>query len=189
MNQIALRPLPHLTADDVLVWPGVVRKHHARDDPGYPRLPADRRHPLNRAGSTRAHRGRLCPYEEIIGALNASTNVRVPDLVVTAAPDERGQQTVADPVLLVEVPSPGKQDDTRDNVRAYATLPSVREIAVLHSTRLLAEVDRRDPTGNWLPDPDLAGPGDRLRLPSVGLDCPIEDVYRGTWLLRRGRPG
>ena len=121
----------------------------------------------------------------IIPGLNALTNVRVPDLAVTATPDERGQQTVPEPVLLIEVLSPGNQDDTRDNVRAYSTLASVQEIAVLHSTRVLAEVHRRDPGGAWLPNPALACPGERLRLPSVGLDCAVEDAYRGTWLARR----
>ena len=124
----------------------------------------------------------------IIPGLNASTNVRVPDLVVTATPDERGQQTVPDPVLIVEVLSPGNQDDTRDNVRAYATLPSVREIAVLHSTRILAEVHRRGPDGTWAADPELVGPGERLSLAGVGLDRAIEDAYTGTWLARRPAP-
>jgi len=88
-------------------------------------------------------------------------------------------------VLLVEVLSPGNQDDTRDNVRAYATLPSVQEIAVLHSTRMLAEVHGRDAAGNWLPNPEYVGQGERLMLASAGLDCPIEDAYRGTWMSRR----
>ncbi len=38
---------------------------------------------------------------------------------------------------------------------------------------------------HWLPDPEYAGEGERLRLPSVALDCPVEDAYRGTWMFRR----
>lgn len=125
----------------------------------------------------------------IIPGLTASANVRVPDLTVMASPDERGQQTAPDPVLLIEVLSPGNQDDTRDNVWAYATLSSVREIAVLHSTRVLAEVHRRDRAGAWLPDPEYLGSGERLQLSSVSLDCAVEDAYRDTWLLRRSRCG
>lgn len=92
-------------------------------------------------------------------------------------------------MLLIEILSPGNQDDTRDNVWAYATLPSVREIAVLHVTRVLAEVHRRDAAGAWRPDPEYSGPGERLRLASVDLDCAVEDAYRSTWLLRRDRRG
>ena len=125
----------------------------------------------------------------VIPGLNASNNVRVPDLAATATPDERSQQAIPDPVLLIEVLSPGNQDDTRDNVWAYATLPSVREIVVLYSTRVLAEVHRRDGAGAWLPDPEHSGPGERLRLASVGFDCAVEDAYRSTWLLRRDRRG
>ena len=63
----------------------------------------------------------------VIPALNASGNVRVPDLIVAPGDDVRGDQVVTDPVLVIEVISPGNTDDTRDNVRAYATLASVRD--------------------------------------------------------------
>lgn len=200
MNQIARRPLPHMTADDFLAWPGdgTGRTYQLVD--GEVRLvsPSSSSHGTIQANLAYLLLGavhvadlsaRVVTEGAVIPGLNASTNVRVPDLVVTGVPDERGQQTVSAPMLLIEILSPGNQDDTRDNVRAYATLPSVREIAVLHSTRVLAEVHRRDAAGAWLPDPDFAGPGERLRLPSVGLDCPVEDAYRGTWMLQRDRPG
>ncbi len=195
MNQLARRPLPHMTADDFLAWPGdgTGRKFQLID--GEVRVsPASHDHGTIQSrlafllwGSIEAAGLPLIVLTEgaVIPGLTASTNVRVPDLVVTGTPGERGQQTVTDPVLLVEVLSPGNQDDTRDNVRAYATLPSVQEIAVLHSTRMLAEVHGRDAAGNWLPNPEYVGQGKRLMLASAGLDCPIEDAYRGTWMSRR----
>ena len=200
MNQIARRPLPHMTTDDFLAWPGdgTGRKHQLVDGEVRTMSPASHTHAAIQARLAfllwRAVEAAGLPLQvltegAVIPGLNASTNVRVPDLVVTATPDERGQQAIPDPVLLVEVLSPGNQDDTRDNVRAYATLASVQEIAVLHSTRVLAEVHRRDPAGVWLPDPEYLGPGERLRLRSVYLDCLVEDTYRGTWLLRRDRRG
>ena len=109
-------------------------------------------------------------------------NVRVPDLAVTAAPVVQGQQTLPEPLLVIEILSPGNQDDTRDNIRAYATLPSVQEMAVLYSTRLLAEVHRRDANGTWLPNPETVAAEGRLRLPSVGLDVKLIEAYEGTWL-------
>ena len=186
MNRITRPPLPHMTTDDFLAWPGdgTGRRHQLVDGEIRPVSPASHTHAAIQANLaylliSAVHAAGLPLQVAIKGAvisgLNASTNVRVPDLVVTATLDERGQQAVPDPVLLVEVLSPGNQDSTRDNVWVYATLPSVQEIAVLHSTRVLAEVHRRTPAGAWLPDPEYSGPGERLRLASVDL------------ILRRGR--
>ena len=184
-----------MTADDFLAWPGdgTGRTFQLVDGEVRPMSPASPTHALIQAdltylliGAVRAARLPLLVRTEgaVIPGVNASTNVRVPDVVVTAAPDERGRQTVPDPVLIVEVLSPGNRDDTRDNVRAYTTLPSVREIAVLHSTRIFAEVHRRGSDGVWAPDAEAVGSGGRLCLPGAGLDCAIEDAYAGTWLAR-----
>ena len=200
MNQIARRLLPSMTADDFLAWPGdgTGRKHQLVDGEVRSMSPASHTHAVIQANLAylliSAVRAANLPLQvvtegAVIPGLNASNNVRVPDLAVTATPDERGQQAIPDPVLLVEVLSPGNQDDTRDNVWAYATLPSVQEIVVLHSTRVLAEVHRRDPAGAWLPDPAYSGLGERLSLASVELDGAVEDAYRSTWLLRRDRRG
>jgi len=199
MNALAPRPLPHMTADEFLAWPGdgSARKHQLFDGEVRSMAPASSTHGFIQANvafligaAIRAGDLPLIVATEgaIVPGLNAATNVRVPDLVVSGAPDERGQQAVPDPVLLVEILSPGNQDDTRDNLRAYATLPSVTEMVLLKSARLLAEIYRRDARGVWLPDPDIIEAGGRLVLASVGLDCPLEDAYRGTWLLRPRRP-
>ena len=193
MNQIA-RLLPHMTADDFLSWAGdgSGRKFQLIDGEFCPVSPASDTHGtihsnlhylLVSAIRSSASGLRVVIEGAVIPGLNASMNVRVPDLVVTASPNMRGQQTVPDPVLMIEILSPGNQDDTRDNVRAYATLPSVQELAVVHSTRALIEVHRRGTDGAWLPDPEYVGLGDRLRLLSVSLDCRVEDAYELTWLL------
>jgi len=199
MNALAPRPLPHMTADEFLAWPGdgSARKHELFDGEVRSMALASSTHGFIQANvafligaAIRAGDLPLIVATEgaIVPGLNAATNVRVPDLVVTGAPDERGQQPVPDPVLLVEILSPGNQDNTRDNLRAYATLPSVTEMVLLKSARLLAEIYRRDTAGVWLPDPETIKAGGRLVLASVGLDCPLEDAYRGTWLLRPRRP-
>jgi Uma2 family endonuclease len=195
MNQLARRPPPHMTAEEFLAWPGdgSGRRFQLVNGEIRPMSPASRIHGVIQAnlafllvGAVRAAGLPLQVLAEgaIIPALNASSNVRVPDLVVTAADDMRGDQVVTSPVLIVEILSPGNSDDTRDNVRAYATLPSVHEIVVVHTGRLLGEVHRRDPMSAWQADPELVGPGERLRLPSIGLDCPLDEVYANTWLTR-----
>ncbi len=110
--------------------------------------------------------------------------MRVPDVVVAPATGQRGDQTVPDPILIIEVLSPGNQDDTRDNVRAYATLPSVQEIVVMHSTRILAEVHRRAPDGAWAANPELVKPGEKLRLMGNNLDIVLDHAYARTYLGR-----
>ena len=111
MNQLARRPLPHMTADDFLAWPGdgTGRTFQLVDGEVRPVSPASHTHAAIQSnlaysliGAVRAAGLPLQVLTEgaIIPGLNASTNVRVPDLVVTATPDERGQQTVPDPVLI-----------------------------------------------------------------------------------------
>jgi Uma2 family endonuclease len=120
----------------------------------------------------------------IIPARNGGGNVRVPDLAVAPADDQRGDQVVTAPILLFEILSPGNSAQTRDYLRAYATLASVREIVVIHGDVIRAEVHRRDPSGAWLADPEIVGPVEALRLPSIALDVRIEDVYARTWMTR-----
>ena len=59
----------------------------------------------------------------------------------------------------VEVLSPGNSDDTRDNIRAYATLASVREIAVIHTGEYSRKCIARTVTGAWQPGPELVERG------------------------------
>ena len=195
MNTVWRRLQPYMTADDFLAWPGdgTGRTFQLVDGEVRPVSPASRIH-----GAVQALVGHLLTvaleqsnldYQvmtegAIQPALNADVNIRVPDLVVAPATDQRGDQVVPDPILIVEVLSPGNQDDTRDNVRAYATLPSVQEIVVLYSTRILAETHRRDASGAWLPNPEVVGADGRLRLETVGLDVRLADAYRRTYLSR-----
>ena len=199
MNTVWHRPQPSMTADDFLAWPGdgTGRTFQLVDGEVRPVSPASAAYGAIQANLAfllkTAFRAaglplRVVTEAAIIPALNAGTNVRVPDLAVTAARLERTQQELPEPLLIIEILSPGNQDDTRDNVRAYATLPSVQEMVVLYSTRLCAEVHRRDAKGAWLPNPETVAANGRLRLPSVCLDVPLAEAYEGTWLAPKPPP-
>jgi Uma2 family endonuclease len=114
--------------------------------------------------------------------IRSHLNVRVPDLGITRTPDAPGQQALPDPVALIEVLSPGNAADTWDNVWAYTTIPTVREIAVVHSTRVLAEVLRRGEDGHWPEEPEEIGADDMLRLESVAVAFPLREAYAQTHL-------
>ena len=117
----------------------------------------------------------------VIPHLLSAHNIRVPDLAVTCAPLTPGQATLADPVLLIEILSPSNQAKTWSNVWAYTSIPSVREILVLHSTRMAAELLRRNPEGVWPEEPEQITGGD-LELASIGFRIAIAELYARTGL-------
>jgi hypothetical protein len=58
--------------------------------------------------------------------------------------------------------------------------PSVREILVVQSTRIGAEILRWQSDDHWPKGPEQIGPGRTIRLDSIGLACAIEEVYADT---------
>jgi Uma2 family endonuclease len=129
-------------------------------------------------------RCRVVSEPAVATRVRANVNLRVPDLGVTCTPDAAGQQTLPDPILLIEILSSGNASDTWDNVWSYTTIPSVREIVVVHSTRVMAEVLRRGADGNWPAEPEEIGPDGTLRLESIAFACPLPDVYAQTHLAK-----
>jgi Uma2 family endonuclease len=118
----------------------------------------------------------------VVTPMRAQSNLRVPDLGVTRTTDAPDQRTMPDPIMLIEILSPSNAADTWDNVWAYTTIPSVREVVVVHSTRVLAEILRRGPDGRWPEETGKIGREDELRLDSIGFACPMPDVYAQTHL-------
>jgi Uma2 family endonuclease len=59
------------------------------------------------------------------------------------------------PVLIIEILSPSNWPETWTNVWAYTTIPSVREILIVHSTKIGVELLRRDAAGHWPEHPNL----------------------------------
>jgi Uma2 family endonuclease len=66
----------------------------------------------------------------VIPRVRADINERVPDVAVTCSPLDPDQRSVPDPVVLVEILSPSNEAETRESVRAYTTIPGVREVLV-----------------------------------------------------------
>ena len=111
----------------------------------------------------------------------ADINYRIPDLAVTCSPLVPGEPMIPDPVLLVEILSPSNPAETWFNVWAYTTIPSVREILVIHSTSVGADILRRDAAGAW-PEASIRVNGGDIVLESIDFRFPLADVYARTWL-------
>jgi hypothetical protein len=74
----------------------------------------------------------------------------------------------------IEILSPENTADTRENVL------SVREIAIVHSTRALAVFLQRGQNGDWPEETDSIGPDGTLSFESVDFGCPLSEVYADT---------
>jgi Uma2 family endonuclease len=125
---------------------------------------------------------RIVTKPGVITPIRSHMNMRVPDLGITRTADAPGQQALPDPIALIEVLSPGNAADTWDNVRAYTTIPSVREIAIVHSTRVLAEVLRHGADGHWPEAPEQIGGDAALRLESIGVAFRLREAHAQTHL-------
>ncbi|HJS84256.1 MAG TPA: Uma2 family endonuclease [Acetobacteraceae bacterium] len=190
MSALAKRPV-RMRVQDFLGWePGDHCRYELVDGEPRAMAPASMVHGLlqNELGSRlrdhlREHRAdcKAIANPGVIPRLLAAHNVRVPDLGVTCAPVTPGQTTMADPVLLIEILSPSNQAETWSNVWTYTTIPSVQEILVLHSTRIAAEILRRDNGGGWPGEPEQVRLGD-LVLNSIGFRVSMAELYGPTGL-------
>lgn len=117
----------------------------------------------------------------IVPRVRANRNYRVPDVGVTCAAPALGQM-VPEPVLLVEILSPSNEAETWANIWAYTTIPSVRELLVVRSTRIEAELLCRRPDGTWPEQPEMLGADAILTLHSIEFSASLAALYRTTAL-------
>ncbi len=119
----------------------------------------------------------------IVPRVRSDANFRVPDLGVVCGGYEKEELYLAEPVLLIEVLSPGNESRTRSNVWTYTTIPSVREIAIFRTETIGVELLRRGDDGNWPAAAEMMEAGD-LAFRSIGVQFPLEAVYRTTRLAK-----
>lgn len=112
----------------------------------------------------------------------ARFNVRIPDLAVSCIPERLDDKFMQQPVLLVEILSPGNGKDTSSNVVAYSSIPSVVEVLIVDSTRRAVEHLYRNADGTWPENPIEIGEADTITLQCIGLSLTMAEVYAGTSL-------
>jgi Uma2 family endonuclease len=117
----------------------------------------------------------------VIPRVRSAENWLIPDIGITCTPPS-GAKMLMDPIVLIEILSPSNEAETRANVWAYTTIPTVAEIVLLRSTSVQAELLRRQPDGSWPAEPEIIAGDDALRLDSVGFAEPLRSAYRTSGL-------
>jgi Uma2 family endonuclease len=131
------------------------------------------------------NRCRVVTEPGIVPRARSDRNFRIPDIGVTRAPPSPGQ-TLPDPLILIEILAPSNATETWANVWTYLTLPTVMELLVVNSTRIEAELLRRDSDGTWPEVPLRLGPADNPTLDSIGFTVPLAALYQTTTLAMPG---
>ncbi len=103
-----------------------------------------------------------------------------PDVMVTCESRllelDAQMQIVDSPTLIIEVLSPSTEGiDRREKLRAYRTLPSLKEYALVSQDECKLELYCRRGDIAW--DIITFEPGDAVEFASVELQLPIADVY------------
>jgi Uma2 family endonuclease len=102
----------------------------------------------------------------------------VADIAVTCHPNERGRQAIKDPILLVEILSPGTgRHDRQVKVPIYRDIDSVSEILLVDSATIYAEILRRD-SDRWITEL-VRGRDTTLRVSAVDLQIAMAELYEG----------
>jgi Uma2 family endonuclease len=122
-------------------------------------------------------RGTLCRMYGSDLKIEAAGSIRYPDAFVVCTPVAASAMVVRDPVVILEVLSPGTAGTDRIvKNREYAATPSVRRYVMLEQDRVAATVFARQEAG-WVGH--LVVEGETLHLPEIGLELPLAELYEG----------
>ena len=106
----------------------------------------------------------------------------IADLAVTCDPPQRGDRLIRDPILVVEILSPGTSVfDRQTKIPDYRRIPSVQEILLIHSETIFGEILRRGGE-QWITE-IVRGPDAVLALASIPLSVPMSELYQGLFVL------
>ncbi|NBC31701.1 MAG: Uma2 family endonuclease [Alphaproteobacteria bacterium] len=183
-NAVLDRPM---TVAGFLDWePGDGRRYQLIDGRPVAMAPGSRGHGMLVSAASReignhlkAGQGCTVATEAGIVPLNPDRSYFVADIAVSCVPHRQSQAATPEPILIVEVLSPGTETEDRGvKVPAYQTIPSVREVALIAQDRAAVTVFRRTATDIWTVDA-AAGLDGVLRLDSIDFALPLAELYRG----------
>jgi Uma2 family endonuclease len=105
---------------------------------------------------------------------------RLPDVMVTCSErDKADPLTKRDPVVLIEVLSPGTaMHDFGTKLDAYRKIESLQAYLIVNPNEVWVRVYHRDASGQWPSDQVYALLDDSIGLDRLGLTLPLREVYR-----------
>ena len=189
MSALPKFALSRMTVAEFIDWPGDGSglKHQLVDGEPQAMAPASTTHGRIQATLARLLGNHLvgtgCAViiePGVIPRIRSEANMRVPDIAVTCAADDPASHALVEPIVLIEILSPSNEPETRASVWTYTTIPSVREILLVRSTHIAAELIRRQSDGGWPANPGAIGEGEAVLLDSIGFDCPLAAIYADT---------
>ncbi len=102
----------------------------------------------------------------------------LPDLMIHCGTPKAGMTSFDDPLILVEVVSPGSEARDRLEKRvAYQQLQSLKTYVLVTRDKPIVEVFERSGNGFLTKEP-LTGFGEMLQLPAINFEMPLADIYR-----------
>lgn len=105
--------------------------------------------------------------------------IRYPDAVVTCTPFSDRDQLVPNPVIVFEVVSPSSvRIDRVTKLREYQAVPSIRRYIIVEPAIAALTVLSRDYAGEAFRATGLSDT-DILRLPEIGIEIPVAELYAG----------
>jgi Uma2 family endonuclease len=182
-----------MTIEEFLDWPGDGSTQKFELVDGEPRAmaPESVPHGIIQANTAGVLRSRLIGSRcyvvvepGVIPRVRSDANMRVPDLAVSCEVPGGGQRALTEPTLVVEILSPSNESETRENVWAYTTIPTILEILLIRSTRIAAELIRRGADGSWPSNPQPIDSDSVLVLESIDFSCPLAAICDNTHLSR-----
>ena len=124
--------------------------------------------------------GRPCNAQIEAGVMrpDRADSYYIADIAATCTPNERGRQAIKEPILIVEILSPGtERHDRLTKVPVYRGIDSVEEILLIDSESIYAEVLRRE-GDRWI-TVLVRGPDAVLGLSCVDLSVAMTELYDG----------
>jgi Uma2 family endonuclease len=107
----------------------------------------------------------------------AAGRVRYPDAVIVCSPRAAGRTSAIDPIIVFEILSAGKaQVDMMDKNAEYRAIPPIQRYVILGQAEAAAIAFSRKGE-DWVSE-ILVGDGAILRLPEVGIELPLAELYR-----------
>jgi Uma2 family endonuclease len=131
-------------------------------------------------------RGSLCRVFRGDAKVIANGAVRYPDVSVTCSRVSGHDDTVPEPVVIIEVISPSTERIDRGRKKCdYFAVPSLRHYAIVSQDERLIDLYTRSEAG-WVNE--IVADSGVLKLSSLGVELPLDTIYEDTELDATRRP-